>query len=357
MDNEDAVQPVLLDWRGRLAGTLLGTSVAGGLSINILSGDYRWRIVVVVLSAGTILATSAWLHRRPGSAIARWSIRALLVLASIAGLLALLGPALVRPWSSVCAAALTVGAVLVPRGHEAAIRMLLGAASTGIGLTSIVIATDSLFIKDEPGMLNAYSLAGMAVGAAGVALGRASLSDSGHAGRGLIRLGAALGMLGLIMIAGGPRLLGLGVVVGGTATALSGIGWTRKQYSFHGLGLVGISVASLLIGVSLLSAGSFVYGSIFLGHAILTAVSGFGMLSGNVDLVHIAQVGSALANAVLGVVVLTGGKPMYGMGLLGVAAAGIVTSLNGLRHGDLGHRMFLRWQAFSAEPADDDRPK
>jgi hypothetical protein len=350
VDNENAARPVLLDWRGRLASTLLGSSVAGGLSINILSGDYRWRTVFVALSAGTLLATSGWLHRRAASAIARWSIRALLVLALVAVLLAQLGSALVRPWSSVIAAALTVAAVLVPRGHEAAIRMLLGAATTGIGLTSVIIAAGCLLIKDQPGMLNAYGVVLMAVGAAGVALGQASLRGSQYLGNGIIGLGAALGLEGLVLMAGGPRLPGLGLAVGGMATALFGMGWTRKQYNFYGLGLLGIGAASLVISFAQLSGGYVVYGLIFLSHGTLVAVSGFGLLLGNVDLFQVAQVGGGLANAALGTAVLSGGKALYGIALLGVAAGAIVSNLNSLRRGHLGQRIILWWQSFSAEP-------
>jgi len=357
VDNENAGRSALLDWRGRLAGTLLGTSVAGGLSINILSGDYRWRTVVVALSAGALLATSAWLHRRPASAIASWSIRALLAFAFGAVLLAQLGPALVRPWSSVSAAALTVAAVLVPRGHEAAVRMLSGAATTGIGLTSAVIAAGHLLIKDEPGMLNAYGTALMAVGAAGVALGQANLRGSHDLGNCIIGLGAALGLQGLVLMVGGPRLPGLGLAVAGMATALFGMGWARKQYNFYGPGLLGIGVASLVIGFALLGGGLVAYGLIFLSHGTLVAVSGFGLLLGNINLFLVAQVGGALSDAALGIALLTGGKAMYGIALLGVAAAAIIANLNSLRCGDLGQRFFLWWQAFSAEPTTEDVPK
>ncbi len=331
---------------------LLGSSVTGGLSINILSGDYRWRIVIAAMSVGAVLAVSSWLHRRPGSPVARWSIRILLTLALVASFLVLLGPAAIRSWSAAFAALLTAGAVLIPRREETAARILLGAATVGIGLTTIVITSDSLLIEGRPGMVNVHSLALTALGAAGVVLAWLALGAL-RPGPGVIGLGGAMAMLGLTVTAGGALAQGSGLVVGGVATTLSGLGWTKERYSWHGLGLIGIGVASLIIGASQIGGGLLLFGCIFVSHGTLVVVSGFGLLHGRLDVVHVAQLGVGLGTVVLGSAILRSGNPIYGVALLGIAAVGITSSLHEIRRGDLGRRVALWWHQFNTDPEVD----
>jgi hypothetical protein len=346
------MHPASLDWRGRLTGTMLGSSVTGGLSTNILSGDYRWRAVIVALSVGTILAASFWLHQRPGSAVARWAVWALLTLSFAGSLLALLGPAMVRPWASGAVAALIAGAVLVPRQYEAAFRILIGAGMIGIGLTSIVKASDFLYVANEPGMLNASSVAMTAVGAAGVALGWAALSNSVHyMGHGIIGVGCAMGAHGLIVIAGGPPLLGLALTIAGLMFVLIGSSWTKMRYGLLKPGLVGLGVPIIVVCIYQVSDGHILLGMIFLTLAALFTVSGFGVLCGRIVICHVAQLGVAITNATFGAIVLTGDKPLYGVGLLGVAAGGLVYHLNSLRQQDLWRRLQVWWQAVSSDTA------
>ncbi|MFC7535398.1 hypothetical protein [Actinoplanes sp. GCM10030250] len=231
--------------------------------------------------------------------------------------------------------------------------MLTGAATTGIGLINAVIAAGSLLIEDEPGMLNAHSVALAAVGGAGIILGQAILRGSHNFGNGIIGLGAALALQGLLAMAGGSWMPGSALAVGGIATATFGLGWTRRRYSLYGLGLIGIGAASLAIGVALLHNRHIVYGLVFLGHGAAVVASGFALQLGNVDVYEITQVCAGLTNAALGIAVLVGGGPLIGIALLGVSTAAIAANLNGLRHGDLSRRASLWWKTFITEPSQD----
>ena len=57
-------RPLLRVWRGGLARALL-SAAAGSLVLNVLSNDYRWRVVTVVIGMGAIFAVAAWLHQLP----------------------------------------------------------------------------------------------------------------------------------------------------------------------------------------------------------------------------------------------------------------------------------------------------
>jgi len=127
------------DWRGAIAKVLLGAT-AGGLTINILSNDLRWRAVAVALGLGSVLALSSWLHGRPRSPIGRWGSRALLVASSGAMLLAAFGPAPAVPWTIGAAVALAAGAALVPTEREAAYSLLVGAGSIGASMAFLAWA-------------------------------------------------------------------------------------------------------------------------------------------------------------------------------------------------------------------------
>jgi hypothetical protein len=223
--------------------------------------------------------------------------------------------------------------------------MLAGAATIGIGSTSIIAALGALFIKDDPGALNANAIALIALGSAGVAMGWALLTGFyHHLGHGVLAIGTAMGLLGLILIAGGPLLFGMGLTLGGAATAVLGVGWIRGWDNLHALGLVGLGVAMLVVSVFLMRAGQLTWGFIFIGLAILVPTSGAGRLLGNIDLYHASQVGIGLANAAYGTTLLVAGKPTFGVALLGMAAAGVLYNVNILRHRDLGRRLQLWWR-------------
>ena len=90
---------VRLDRHGQLAGVLLGF-VAGGMAVNLLADDYRYRGLTAAAAAGAVLATASWVRRLPPQAIlAKNATRLLLIAALPALLIAAIGPASWQPWA------------------------------------------------------------------------------------------------------------------------------------------------------------------------------------------------------------------------------------------------------------------
>lgn len=191
-----------LDWRGRLASVLLGTA-GGGALINVLSNDYRWRLVAVTFGLGAIVAVASWLRRRPGAPIIRWGIKALLMAALAATVVGVVGPTMVVPWATGAASALTVGAALIPADRGNAMQLL--SASTTIGMGTVI------------GTVGVFAL----------------LADIALAGVFGVGVGTGLIALGVSMLSGGPGHAAL-VVLGATISA-SGFGLLHTASFFMGL--------------------------------------------------------------------------------------------------------------------------
>jgi len=105
---------------------------------NLVSDDVGYRGVAFVLMAGAVIAATTWLRRLPPRApLARYTPPVLLTLALAPTALALVAP---RAWAgpaTLAAAALVAVAVLIPTTLETAIRLLLGAAATGLGAAEL----------------------------------------------------------------------------------------------------------------------------------------------------------------------------------------------------------------------------
>jgi hypothetical protein len=127
---------VRLDRYGQLAGVLLGF-VAGGMAVNLLADDYRYRGLSAAAAAGAVPAIASWLRRLPPQApLSRNATRLLLLAALPALLLAAAGPVTWRPWAVVAAATLTVTAALIAADLRTAAALLLRVAFVGLGWRS-----------------------------------------------------------------------------------------------------------------------------------------------------------------------------------------------------------------------------
>ncbi|WP_157437849.1 hypothetical protein [Actinoplanes subtropicus] len=195
----------LLDWRGRLALFFLGT-VLGGLVINILSNDYRWRAAVAAAGAGSIFAIAAWIHSRgSGAPVFRWFVRGLLFLAFATIVLSLI-LASIAPW-------------------------LIGVL--------IVLLTAAIVITGDHATLTVQIRAVAAVGIGGSLMASGVSSDGGRLEGFVILWGLSFLLVGVVKLAGKLALeLAIWTMLGIEATAFGVLLLLEHSY-FWGVGLIG----------------------------------------------------------------------------------------------------------------------
>ena len=235
------------DWRSWLVGVLLGTTV-GDAAVNILSGDYRWRFVMVVTAVALVLAVSVRLERYPPrSDLVVWATRALLAGAAIAAVLAAFAGPSVASWATTAAALLSIGAVFVPAQPDTRLRLALGVA--GIAVAVAAAGLGAAWLADNDRLLGVADItSGMAIAGMGAAL----LIDN-HRLYGVadIAAGVAIAGMGAALLADNDRLGGVAGIASGVA--LAGLGAAALVYSTRLFG-----VALIALGVAVAGYGIFV---------------------------------------------------------------------------------------------------
>ena len=225
------------NWLPMTVGVLLGGTV-GGDAVAILSGDYRWRLVIVATATGLVLAVPIWLRRYPPrSALTRWATAALLIGATVGIVFAGFGPPPTVPWAIGGAALFTTGAVLIPTHPEARLRLLSGAALIALGVVAAGIGAAALAHHDR-----LFGAVGIASGVAIAGIGAAALA---HHDR----------LSGAAFIAGGVALAGIGAADLAHHDLLSGAAGIAAGVALAGAGAADLAHHDLLLGAAGIAGG------------------------------------------------------------------------------------------------------
>ncbi|MGI5525287.1 hypothetical protein ACQEUX_30705 [Micromonospora sp. CA-259024] len=327
-----------LDWRGRLASTLLGTT-GGGLVINILSNDYRWRVVAASLGLGAIVAVAAWLRRRPGTPISRWGIGTMLLAALVATVLAAVGPTSVVPWATGASSALTFGAALVPAGRESAGLLLSASTTIALGTVLSVIGVTALATRNIiPGNFS------LGVGAALIAFGMSMLTG-GHGYTSIVGLGAAIAAFGLGLSTAGAVLIGIiCVAVGAMIGAAGYAGLADRRHWFGVIGL-GLAAATATGGVVVLASVSTLVGIALLIASLACATESLSIMIRSPDLFAVAAIalGAALCVTGFGMFLINQRALLIGVAMAGAGVSVGYTGVNVLWQGTTSKRLGAWW--------------
>lgn len=254
-------------WRS-LTVWLLGVVVAG-LTINILSGDYRYRAVLAVFALAAVAAAVGWIRALPPRApLARASIPALLGLAAPAAFLALVAP---RSWAgpaTLTATVLVAAAVLIPSDLKATVKLLSEASMVG-GLAVCFRYMATSWGPDLWDRVSVLANLGVMIGAAGAIVHQCRKHpDEPANGGGLVVVG-----LGGAVVGSGIAVLSVGKVLAGVAVAAVGVPVIGLGLTIPGVGRMSDRVAPIATAVALIGSAAFLIGlgtmSLLLG---LTAI-------------------------------------------------------------------------------------
>ncbi|WP_139217979.1 hypothetical protein [Micromonospora phaseoli] len=310
------------DWHKRL-NVFLANTVAVSVAVNVLSNDYRWRVLAAAMVAVTISVAAYGLRRLPPtSTIVRLATRAMVLLAAAAAVVAATTDSIAGLWAAFVAVALVVGATAVAE-RRAAIPLLGSASAIGMGSAYIVLGAlvaagrsrlpwDALM--DYPVMagvaLIGGGLGGMAFGVAiqtrRIALGAAAWFSCC----------AAVICLGLIGARGNPlvgapiMVIGLVGLSAGAAVAVGDLGRVKLAVLGCGTALVALALGGLFAGADPWWATGVACSG--LGTALL----GFTDITDHAELFWIAMLGVAAGPAEVGVVQVINRQFPQGLGML-----------------------------------------
>jgi hypothetical protein len=350
---------VRLDWRGKLAGVLLGF-VAGGAAVNLLADDYRYRGLTAAGAAGAVLATASWLRRLPPRApLSRNATRFLLLAALPALLLETAGPVAWQPWAVAVAAALTVTAVLIPTDPQTATSLLSGVAMIGGGAAIAAGGISELPWWDTPFWtesmsLTAYTGFGVAFVVGGVSrlTGRDTLSGVAAIGGGVACAAAG----GVVWLAEGDTLYGVSLIGGGVAFVVGGVSWLTDSDTLSGVAAMVGGVAFVVNGVALPTGGdplAWVIAMVYwvvIGAAFV--VGGISRLTGRDTLYGVAATGGGVVFAAFGVVWLAEGDTLYGVSWIGGGVAVAFAGVLALNRGGTRDQIGAWWDRVTSDPAE-----
>ncbi|MGC4851462.1 hypothetical protein ACLQ3F_29890 [Micromonospora sp. DT15] len=331
--------------RGQLTGILIGA--AGGLSVNILSSDYRYRAVLAALALAAILSGTGWIRRLPPRApLARHSTSVLLGLALAAVIATLVAP---RSWTGPAAftvVGLVTAAVLIATDLITVVLLLSGTGCVGLGVQCMGLGIAGL----ADGLIVQGALVfgtGAAVTTWGLAALRRSLPLAllGLTGGGLLTAAFGIDVMihfshveGLVLIA-----LGIGLIAAEVAV-LKG---ARRA-----VGLVGASlaIAQLVAGVAGLHRGDVALGALDIALGTALMVAGVGVFFNSRATAGAAVVGTGLGMGGLGLISLLHNQILSAATYTIVAAAGVSAGVMLLHRSELIERMRRGAAALTREP-------
>jgi hypothetical protein len=332
------------DWRAVLVGVLLGGMV-GDAAVNILSGDYRWRFVILITAAGLVLAIPVWLSRYPHSLLVTWSTRALLAGAVAAAGLAAFSRPPVSSWEITAAALLTTGAVFIPAEANTRIQFLTGVAMIAFGVAIIGLGVGWLADNDRLG-----GVTGIATGVATVGLGVGLLAGNGRLGGiAVITGGMVLVGFGVGLLADNDRLGGVQGIIFGVAVVGLGVGWLAGNGRLEGIAGITVGVAAVGLGVGWLADNDRLEGIAGITAGAAAVGLGVGWLADNDRLEGIAGITGGLAIIGLDVGLLADNNRLEGIAGITVGVAIIGGAVITLLDDDLKQRLRHRWTALTTD--------
>jgi hypothetical protein len=302
-------------WPGWLTAGSLG-AVLGDAAINVFSNDLGHRGLAVAAGIAAVVGSATWVRQLPPrSPLAHYSPRILLGLAAAAAAAILLTP---RSWTAsttLVAALLVAGSVLIPTDPVTALRLLGGAALIGVGVAAIGYG---VAVLRHGGAL--VSVVFIGVGVATIGYGVAVLRGSGALG------GAATIGVGVALIGGGVAVLRHGGALGGAAliglgvaTIGCGMAWLRDSGALGGAATIGVGVALIGGGVAVLRHG----GAALIGLGVATIGYGMAWLRDSGALRGAATICGGVALIGCGVDLLHDRDPLGGAATIGLGVATI----------------------------------